>query len=91
MFADDNTDKKCTGLKAEVFLSEPKNISNEVDETDRLERASCSYSNISDRFCLKDRQFRQFAQIYAVRLMTMRKKLAAAARKEWGKFSMQKN
>ncbi|KXJ08373.1 DNA polymerase delta subunit 2 [Exaiptasia diaphana] len=84
MFADDNTDTKCTGLKAEVFLSEPKNNCDEVDESDRLERASCSYSNSSDRFRLKDRTFRQFAQIYAVRLMTMRKKLAAAARKEWG-------
>lgn len=90
MLAADKTDPKCTGMKAEVFLSEPKHVSDEADESDRLERASCSYSNASDRFRLKERTFsRQYAQIYAVRLMAMRKKLAAAARKEWGKLSSQ--
>jgi len=86
MLASDKEDEKCIGQKAEVFLSELEQVSDEGDDFDRLERASCSYTNSSDRFLLKERSFRrQYAQIYAVRLMTMRKKLAAAARKEWGK------
>lgn len=87
MLASDESDTECIGKKAEVFLSELKQVSDEGDDFDRLERASCSYTNSSDRFLLKERSFRrQYAQIYAVRLMTMRKKLAASARKDWGRW-----
>jgi DNA polymerase delta subunit 2 len=85
MFASDKLDTKCTQIKAEVLLSEPSSVCDGIEDNERLERASCSYSNHSERFRLNKKEFRkQYAQLYAVRLMTMRKKLAAAARRKWG-------
>jgi len=84
MFSAEELDAKTAQLKAEGLLSEPSvHEGEELD--DRIERATCSYSNESERFVLKERSFsRQYAQIYAVRIMAMRKKLAAAARRKWG-------
>lgn len=87
MFNSGKIDAKSTQIKAEVLLSEPSSGYDGIEESERLERASSSYSNQSERFRLKEREFRrQYAQLYAVRLMTMRKKLAAAARRTWGEF-----
>lgn len=84
MFSTEDLDVKTTQLKAEGLLSKPSTgEGEELDE--RVERATCSYSNESARFVLKERSFsRQYAQIYSVRIMAMRKKLAAAARRKWG-------
>lgn len=50
-----------------------------------LERTTCSYKNHSERFLLKEKNYtRQYAHIYAVRLMEMRKRAAVAARRKWG-------
>lgn len=87
MFNSGKIGTKCTQMKADVLLSEPSSGCDGIEESERLERASCSYSNQSERFRLKEREFRrQYAQVYAVRLMTMRKKLAAAARRTWGEL-----
>ena len=84
MFNAKELDLKTTQLKAEVLLSEPSTHEGLEDE-ERIERATCSYSNESERFLLQERNFsRQYAQIYSVRIMAMRKKLAAAARRKWG-------
>lgn len=84
MFSAEQVDIKTTQLKAELLLSEPS-IHEELEKEERIERATCSYSNESGRFILKDRSFsRQYAQIYSVRIMAMRRKLAAAARRKWG-------
>lgn len=79
------SDVKTTQLKAEGLLSEPSNHEGEEILDERIYRTDCTYSNESDRFILKKSDFsRQYAQIYAVRIMAMRKKLAAAARRKWG-------
>lgn len=92
MFSAKSVDVKTTELKAERLLSEPFLPEGEDLFDKKIERATCSYSNESDRFVLKERNFtRQYAQIYAVRIMAMRKKLAAAARRKWGvKFELKK-
>ncbi|CAB3982528.1 DNA polymerase delta subunit 2 [Paramuricea clavata] len=52
---------------------------------DVIERSACLYENKSGRFLLKERNFdRQYAHLYAVRLMEMRKTVAVAARRKWG-------
>ena len=84
MFNVQEFDIKTTQLKAEVLLSEPSTHEGLGDE-ERIERATSSYSNESERFLLQERNFsRQYAQIYSVRIMAMRKKLAVAARRKWG-------
>ena len=84
MFTAQQLDIKATELKAEFLLSEPLHDEGPKEE-DRIERTTSSYSNESERFLLKDRSFsRQYAQIYSVRIMAMRKKLATAARRTWG-------
>ena len=84
MFSAEELDVKTTQLKAEGLLSEPSTYEGEESD-ERIERATCSYSNESERFVLRERNFsRQYAQIYSVRIMAMRKKLAAAARRKWG-------
>lgn len=86
MFSAEELDIKTTQLKAEVLLSEPSTHEGLEDE-ERIERATCSYSNESTRFVHQERSFsRQYAQIYSVRIMAMRKKLAAAARRKWGLY-----
>lgn len=87
MFSAEELDVKTTQIKAQGLLSEPSN--QEEEEVERIERATCSYSYESERFLLKERSFsRQYAQIYAVRIMAMRKKLAAAARRKWGLYNI---
>ena len=84
MFSPQESDLKTTQLKAEVLLSKPSSHE-DLEHEERIERATCSYSNESERFFLSERNFsRQYAQIYSVRIMAMRKKLAAAARRKWG-------
>lgn len=84
MFSAEELDIKTTQLKAEVLLSKPSTQEGLEDE-EKIERATCSYSNESARFVHQERSFsRQYAQIYSVRIMAMRKKLAAAARRKWG-------
>ncbi len=52
-----------------------------------IERSSCSYENKSERFFLKERNFeRQYAHIYAVRLLEMRKRVEKAALQRWGGY-----
>ena len=85
MFSAEELDVKTTQLKAERLLSEPSTHDGDELSDERIERTTCSYSNESDRFVLKERSFsKQYAQIYAVRIMAMRKKVAAAARRKWG-------
>lgn len=85
MLSPEGIDAKTTQLKAERLLSKPSAHEGEELFEERIERATCLYSNESERFVLKERNFaRQYAQIYAVRIMAMRKKLAAAARRKWG-------
>lgn len=86
MLSPEGIDAKTTQLKAERLLSKPSAREGEEELfEERIERAICLYSNESERFVLKERNFaRQYAQIYAVRIMAMRKKLAAAARRKWG-------
>lgn len=58
-----------------------------MESEGKIERCVCSYKNLSDRFILKERKFDlQYSQLYAVRLMAMKKKLAVAVRKKWGKL-----
>ena len=53
---------------------------------DQMKRSSIELQDNSGRFVVKDRNFnRQYAHLYAVRLLEMRKKLTAAASKKWGK------
>ena len=88
MFSAQKLDIKATELKAGLLLSEPLHDEGPKEE-ENIERAVCSYSNESERFLLKDRSFsRQYAQIYSVRIMAMRKKLATAARRKWGLLSI---
>lgn len=85
MLSTEDVDAKTTQLKAERLLSKPSTHEGEELFEERIERATCLYSNESERFLLKERNFtRQYAQIYAARIMAMRKKLAAAARRKWG-------
>ena len=85
MFGAETSESKTTHLKAEVLLSEPCTSDSGADNEQRLDRATSSYKDMSERFRLKERKFnRQYAQMYAVRLMAMKKKLAAAARRKWG-------
>ena len=58
-----------------------------MEPDSRIKRCVCSYKNLSERFTLKERKFNlQYSQLYAVRLMAMKKKLAVAVRKKWGKL-----
>ena len=84
MFSTEEVDEKKTQLKAEILLSEPSTYE-VLGEQHRIERATCSYKNESERFVLKERNYsRQYAQIYFIRIMAMKKKLAVAARRKWG-------
>ena len=73
--------------RADYLLSCPTN--GEQPAEDVIERLSCSYENKSERFMLKERNFdRQYAHIYAVRLMEMRKTVAVSARRKWGQYGV---
>ena len=53
---------------------------------EQIRRCVCSYKSHSERFIQKGRKFDlQYSQLYAVRLMAMKKKLAVSVRKKWGK------
>ena len=74
--------------RADYLLSCPT-PTNELDsqglDINVIQRSICSYENKSERFLLKERNFdRQYAHIYAVRLMEMRKTVAVTARRKWG-------
>ena len=59
----------------------------EESET-KLVRASCSYKDLSGSFRVPARSYKkQYAHIYAVRLMAMRKALEKVAKTKWGKQS----
>lgn len=51
-----------------------------------IHREECTYENLSKRFIFSEkRKFDlQYSQLYAVRLMVMRKKIEHAAKKKWG-------
>ena len=92
MFSIESNEEKAVRLKSELLLSDPRSESNEIEDGKPLERATCSYENQSERFLFKagQRNFtRQYSHIYSVRLMAMRKMLAAAARRKWGKVLCQ--
>ena len=75
--------------RADYLLSCPAPTINEESEglNNVIERSVCSYENKSERFLLKERNFdRQYAHIYAVRLMAMRKTVAVTARRKWGEY-----
>ncbi|XP_046852136.1 DNA polymerase delta subunit 2-like isoform X2 [Xenia sp. Carnegie-2017] len=79
----------CAGQKNDV-LSCPESGKNSCVGS-IVERLECSYSNKSERFLLKKRDFnRQYAHIYSVRLMEMRKVAALAARRKWDAVSIRK-
>lgn len=87
MFSIESNEAKAVRLKSELLLSDPRNENN--DDEKPIERATCSYENQSERFLFKpgQRNFtRQYSHIYSVRLMAMRKMLAAAARRKWGEL-----
>uniref|UniRef100_A0A0B6ZQD3 DNA polymerase delta subunit 2 n=1 Tax=Arion vulgaris TaxID=1028688 RepID=A0A0B6ZQD3_9EUPU len=55
-------------------------------EDTEFERAKCEYVNKNNRFVVNNRNFnRQYAHLYAERLLAMRKRLSDAASKKWGK------
>ncbi|XP_065065704.1 DNA polymerase delta subunit 2-like [Rhopilema esculentum] len=55
----------------------------------KVQRCVCSYKSHSDRFVMKGRKFDlQYSQIYAVRLMAMKKNLAVTVKKKWGKSAV---
>lgn len=57
-----------------------------MDSFSSLTRCEAKYVNNSERFELKEKQFkRQYAHIYASRLWTMRPKVQKAATAKWGK------
>ena len=51
-----------------------------------IHREECTYENLSQRFIFSEkRKFDlQYSQLYAVRLMVMRKKIEHAVKKKWG-------
>ncbi|XP_077980348.1 DNA polymerase delta subunit 2-like [Glandiceps talaboti] len=56
-----------------------------TEEQVEFQRPSCSYENLSDRFRLRDSSFsRQYAHVYAERLLSMRPMLTKAAKNKWG-------
>lgn len=57
------------------------------DQGPVFERMSLSYSLCSDQFGVGERSFsRQYAHIYATRLMQMRPLLSERAQQKWGKL-----
>ncbi|XP_002738996.1 DNA polymerase delta subunit 2-like [Saccoglossus kowalevskii] len=66
-------------VKKMSLLGEP------TEDQAEFQRQSCSYKNLSDRFRVKNRSFsRQYAHLYAERLLSMRPMLTRAAKKKWG-------
>ncbi|CAL1543262.1 unnamed protein product [Lymnaea stagnalis] len=64
-----------------IFLTENETVNQEFE----FVRSECSIES-NDKFVVRDRNFnRQYAHLYAERLMTMRSRLSEAAVKKWGK------
>lgn len=76
-----------------IYSSSPKpeHVGTFIQESNKQEdteyaRSRCEFVGKNERFVVKDRSFgRQYAHLYAERLLTMRKRLADAAVKKWGK------
>ncbi|CAG5116318.1 unnamed protein product [Candidula unifasciata] len=76
-----------------IYSSSPKaeNVGTFLQESNKQEdlqytRSKGEFVRKNDRFVVKDRNFnRQYAHLYAERLLTMRKRLSDAAVKKWGK------
>lgn len=78
MFSDMSAQKEGSSL-----LSRPAS----EDQGPVFERMSLAYSPCSDRYAVGVRNFnRQYAHIYAARLMQMRPLLSERAQQKWGKF-----
>lgn len=61
------------------------------DQAPVFERTSLAYSPCSERFTVGERTFsRQYAHIYAARLMQMRPLLSERAQQKWGKLGTPK-
>lgn len=63
-------------------------LQNGDDRAVMVERATCSYKNLSHKFIFeKKRDFKaQYAHIYYTRLQKMRKSLEDSAKQKWGKL-----
>ena len=69
------------GIRTGKLLSEPQ------EEPMSFNRDTADYENHTDRFKLKERNFqRQYAHVYASRLLVMWPKLKEAAKHKWGEF-----
>ncbi|GFO33116.1 polymerase (DNA directed), delta 2, regulatory subunit [Plakobranchus ocellatus] len=67
------------------------NVSDSAEETPQLNRIKSKVQHKNERFIVKDRSFnRQYAHLYAERLMTMRKRLTEAAIQKWGNVPIKK-
>ncbi len=68
------------GKGAGMLLTQPQ------DEQASFARCSAEYENHSERFKITERNFqRQYAHLYASRLLTLWSKLKEAAKLKWGK------
>lgn len=77
MFSDISAQKEASSL-----LCRPAS----EDQGPVYERVSLAYSPCSERFTVGERSFsRQYAHIYAARLMQMRPLLSERAQQKWGK------
>lgn len=66
-----------------VLLKKGHNISTEYKV--KVDRIQCTVHDDSSRFFMKNRNFcRQFAHVYAERLLSMRKQLQNAVQEKWG-------
>lgn len=69
------------------LLSRP--ASEDQDQGPVFERLSLAYSPCSERYKVGERSFsRQYAHIYAARLMQMRPLLSERAQQKWGELRM---
>lgn len=78
MFSDLSAQKQSSSL-----LSRPAS----EDQGPVFDRMSMAYSPCSERYSIGERSFsRQYAHIYAARLMQMRPLLSERAQQKWGKL-----
>ena len=73
--------------EAMQLLSEPDQGDGTFSKS--LKRGSCSYEDRSGRFRVKDRRYKQqYANLYFMRLMKMRKMVESAALNKWGRMTI---
>lgn len=61
----------------------------DMDASGEVKRLDCEYKDLSAPFRLQERDYyRQFFNLYAVRLNKMREWLLACVEKKWGKLSI---